>query len=137
MRLYPKVSGLAARSENCATMYSCIAILWVSLVSFAATNLCVASQRVFMFVAVVVYFVMDTVRKLLDTASYLDSRFEVFTAVKSRGILGSDAVYRCGRIQTFRRAILRLSSDFTLKIVSVWPSETFVSYRNTTWHHNL
>jgi hypothetical protein len=33
---------------------SCIAILWVSLVSFAAITLCVASQRVF----VVIYFVM-------------------------------------------------------------------------------
>jgi hypothetical protein len=30
-----------------ATRWSCIAIWWVSLVSFAATNLCVASQRVF------------------------------------------------------------------------------------------
>jgi hypothetical protein len=37
-----------------ATRYSCIAILWVSLVSFAAITLCVASQRVL----TVVYFVM-------------------------------------------------------------------------------
>jgi hypothetical protein len=42
--------------------------LWVSLVSFAVITLCVASQRVFMFV--VVYFVIDSVRKLLDTPSY-------------------------------------------------------------------
>jgi hypothetical protein len=35
----------------------------VSLVSFAAITLCVASQRVFV---VVVYFVIDSVRKLLD-----------------------------------------------------------------------
>jgi hypothetical protein len=35
-------------------------------VSFAAVTLFVASQRVF----VVVYFVIDSVRKLLDTASY-------------------------------------------------------------------
>jgi hypothetical protein len=33
-------------------------------VSFAAITLCVASQRVF------VYFVIDSVRKLLDTPSY-------------------------------------------------------------------
>jgi hypothetical protein len=46
-----------------ATRCSCIAILWVSLLSFAAVTLCVASQRVF----VVVYFVIDSVRKLLDT----------------------------------------------------------------------
>jgi hypothetical protein len=39
-----------------ATRDSCIAISWVSLVSFAAITLCVASQRV--FVLVVVYFVM-------------------------------------------------------------------------------
>jgi len=31
-------------------------------------NLCVASQRV--FIAAAVYFVMDSVRKLLDTPSY-------------------------------------------------------------------
>jgi uncharacterized membrane protein len=34
-------------------------------VSFAATTLCVASQRVF----IVVYFVIDSVRKLLDILS--------------------------------------------------------------------
>jgi hypothetical protein len=39
-----------------ATRCSCIAILWVSLVSFAATTLCVAFQRVFIVVSV--YFVM-------------------------------------------------------------------------------
>jgi hypothetical protein len=33
-------------------------------VSFAAITLCIASQRVFIFV---VYFVMDSVLKLLDT----------------------------------------------------------------------
>jgi hypothetical protein len=46
-----------------ATRCSCIAILWVSIVSFAAINLCIASQRVFV---IVVYFVIDSVRKLLD-----------------------------------------------------------------------
>jgi hypothetical protein len=46
---------------------SCIAILWVSLVSFAAISLCIASQRV--FIVVDVYFVMYSVRKLLDTPS--------------------------------------------------------------------
>jgi hypothetical protein len=49
-----------------ATRCSIIAILWVSLVSFAAITLCVASQWVFIFV----YFVIDAVRKLLDTPSY-------------------------------------------------------------------
>jgi len=52
-----------------ATMCNCIAILCVSLVSFAAITLCIASQLVFLF-APVVYFVIDPVRKLLDTPSY-------------------------------------------------------------------
>jgi hypothetical protein len=53
-----------------ATRCSCIAILWVSLANFAAITLCVASQRVFF---VFVYFVIDSVRKLLDTPSYAQS----------------------------------------------------------------
>jgi hypothetical protein len=52
-----------------ATKCSCIAILWVSVVSLAAINLCIASQR--MFIVVSVYFVIDSVRKLLDTSSYV------------------------------------------------------------------
>jgi hypothetical protein len=68
-RVYPKVSGLAAWSENCK-WYStlplkcnCIAILCQSI------TLCVAFQRV--FVVVVVYFVIDSVRKLFDIPSYV------------------------------------------------------------------
>jgi hypothetical protein len=45
-----------------ATRCSFIAILLVSIVSFAAITLCVPSQRVF----IVVYSVIDSVRKLLD-----------------------------------------------------------------------
>jgi hypothetical protein len=70
MRVYPKVSGLAAWSENCK-WYSSLPLGAVSLVSFAAITLCVASQRVF---AVVVYFVIDSVRKLLDRVSASYSR---------------------------------------------------------------
>jgi hypothetical protein len=51
-----------------ATRCSYIAILWVNLVSFAAITLFVASQRVFIVVSV--YFVIDSVRKHLDTPSY-------------------------------------------------------------------
>jgi hypothetical protein len=47
---------------------SCIAILWVSLVSFAAIILCVASQRVIPKVSV--YIVIHSARKLSDTPSY-------------------------------------------------------------------
>jgi hypothetical protein len=38
-------------------------------VSFATITLCVASQRVFIVVVVVVYFFIDSVRKLPDTPS--------------------------------------------------------------------
>jgi hypothetical protein len=41
---------------------------WVSLVSFAAIALCVASQRVFTVVSIC--FVIYSVRKLMDTSSY-------------------------------------------------------------------
>jgi hypothetical protein len=51
-----------------ATRCSCIAILWVIVVSFAAITLCVAFQRTVPKVSV--YFVIDLVRKLLDTPSY-------------------------------------------------------------------
>jgi hypothetical protein len=51
-----------------ATRCSGIAILWVSLVTFAAITRCVASQRVIPKVSV--YFIIDSVRKLLDTPSY-------------------------------------------------------------------
>jgi hypothetical protein len=51
-----------------ATRCSSNAILSVSLVSFASITLCVASQRVIIVVSV--YFVTDSVRKLLDTPSY-------------------------------------------------------------------
>jgi hypothetical protein len=46
-----------ANGKLSATRCSCMTILWVSLVSFAAITLCVAS-RVF----IVVYFVIDSVR---------------------------------------------------------------------------
>jgi hypothetical protein len=38
-------------------------------VSFAAITFCVVSQRVFIFVSV--YFIIDSVRKLLVTPSYV------------------------------------------------------------------
>jgi len=50
-----------------ATRCSYIAILWVSLVSFAAITLCVVSHRVFIVLSV--YFVIVSVRNLLDTPS--------------------------------------------------------------------
>jgi len=54
-----------------ATRCSCIiAILWVSLVSFAAITLYIASQRIFIVVVVDDDdFVINSVRKLLVTPS--------------------------------------------------------------------
>jgi len=52
-----------------ATRFSCVAILCVSLVRFASITLFVASQRVAIVVSL--YFVVDSVRKLLDTPSYV------------------------------------------------------------------
>jgi hypothetical protein len=52
-----------------ATTCSSIAILCVTLVCFAAITLCVASQRVFIVVGAI-YFVIDSVRKLLDIPLY-------------------------------------------------------------------
>jgi hypothetical protein len=48
---------------------SCITILLVSLMSFAAITLCVASQRVIPKVRI--YFVINSVRNLLDTLLYI------------------------------------------------------------------
>jgi hypothetical protein len=50
-----------------ATRCSCIAIVWVSEVSFAVITLCIASRRVF---TIVVYIVNDSVRKRLVITSY-------------------------------------------------------------------
>jgi hypothetical protein len=57
------------------TRFSCITILLVSLVSFATITLCVATRRV--FIAVSVHSVIDSVRKILGTSSYIQdiSRF--------------------------------------------------------------
>jgi hypothetical protein len=55
---------------------NCIAILWVSLVSFAAIALCVTFQRV--FTVVCVCFVIDSVRKLLDIPSYISADVYVY-----------------------------------------------------------
>jgi hypothetical protein len=50
-----------------ATRCSCFAVFWASVKRFATITLCVASQRVLL---VVIYFVIDSVRKLLVTPSY-------------------------------------------------------------------
>jgi hypothetical protein len=64
-------------------------------VSFAAITLCVASQRVFIFV----YFFIELVRKLLDTNSYMASKLEctfllcVCMCVRARALRCADMSY--------------------------------------------
>jgi hypothetical protein len=58
-----------------ATRCNYIAILWVNLVSFAAITPCVASQWVFIVVSI--YFIINSVQKLLDTLLY-DGFLECF-----------------------------------------------------------
>jgi hypothetical protein len=65
-RLQPELQMI----ELSATRYSFIAIFSVSLVSFSAITLCVASQRVFIVVSV--YLVTNSVRKLLNTSSCIN-----------------------------------------------------------------
>jgi len=51
--------------------------------SFAATTLCVASQRVFIVVSL--YFVMDSVRTLLDTRSCIVKRARTMVRQPAKG----------------------------------------------------
>jgi hypothetical protein len=83
--VYPQFPDWApgARTANgiAVTRCNCIVILLVSLVSFAAITLCDASQ---VFTVVSVYFVIDSIRKLLDTPSYHPS-FQLFSSLASHG----------------------------------------------------
>jgi hypothetical protein len=62
-----------------ASRCSCVAILWVSLVNFAAITLCVVSLQVFIVVSI--YFIIYSVRKLFDTHLYLPT-LQVKTLVR-------------------------------------------------------
>jgi hypothetical protein len=89
-----------------ATKCSCIAILRVSLVSFAAIILCVASQRVF----IVVYFVIDSVRKLLDTPSCIILKFDLsLTSIKRRCLVISSYEMHSGVPEFYSRLRGQLS----------------------------
>jgi hypothetical protein len=69
-RVYPKVSGLAAWSKNCKWYISVPlgAVMSLCLVGLIAKTLCIAFQRVFIVVSL--YFLIDSVRKNLDTSCY-------------------------------------------------------------------
>jgi hypothetical protein len=68
------------------TRCSCIAILRVSLVSFAIIALCVAAQRV--LIVVIVYFVIDALRKLLDTPWYICWEQKWHKGKQRRSVIG-------------------------------------------------
>jgi hypothetical protein len=53
-----------------ATRCSCIAILWVILVSFATITFASQPVVIIVIVVIIIYFVIDSVRKLFDTPSY-------------------------------------------------------------------
>jgi hypothetical protein len=73
-----------------ATRFSYIAVLRVSLVSFADITFCIASQQVFI---VVVYFVIEPVRKLLNTHSYSSLEDETYGRTE-----GEKRSYNCAFI---------------------------------------
>jgi hypothetical protein len=66
---WPPGTGTVNDTALYATMCSCIAILCVSVVSFASITLYVASQRVFIVISLY-FLIIVSVRKLLDTPSY-------------------------------------------------------------------
>jgi len=65
-------------------------------VSFAVVTLCVASQRVF----IVVYFVIDSIRKLLDTPSYMHFFFQYYNSCLKRLCIESSSFELCINIST-------------------------------------
>jgi hypothetical protein len=69
MRVYPKVSKLAAWSENCKWYSSLPLGAVVSLFVSQSSEFC-HHNPLCSFLSVVVYFVIDSVWKLLDTLTY-------------------------------------------------------------------
>jgi hypothetical protein len=95
-----------------ATRCSCIAILWVSILSFPAITLCVASQRVFIIVSV--YFFMTQsgnfwIRLRYDNIIYLVISWTLW------GLLRSQQKPNGGCVTTLNRAprvLYRVSLQF-------------------------
>jgi hypothetical protein len=97
---------------------SCIAILWVSLVSFAIITLCVASEWV--FIVVRVHFIMTQsgnfwIHDHTSTRPYVfmawclvkhRDNFTFLPEVSSRGLLGCDDVRWCGRLPNIQSTLL-------------------------------
>jgi hypothetical protein len=92
-------------------------------VSFAAITICVASQRVF-----VVYFVIDSVRKLLDTPPYIAKNCSVIRQVFSQTswVFSCSASTNCESCTSYvndvfigPRALLTLLEDCSVRFLSV------------------
>jgi hypothetical protein len=92
-----------------ATKCSCIATLWVSIVSFAAITLFVASQRVFIVVSL--YFFIDSVRKRLDT-SYI-STLEKKQTYDTDSVLTAYAILRRITIPYFNFIWNEITTELT------------------------
>jgi hypothetical protein len=104
-----------------ATMCSCVAILWVSLVSSATITLCVASQPV--FIVVRVYFVIDSVRKLLNTLSYDVIVITLRNRNKNLFIKVSFSVTLRHYYQCDTRTLLR---EFNTIILTLYPGDVLM-----------
>jgi hypothetical protein len=98
-------------------------------VSFAAMTLCVASQRVFI---VVVYFVIDSVRKLLDITLYACLQWK--RAAKSA--IQQEAGRHSRLFQATYMLLFHITTHCTLKMEAKKFYETLASYLNTTRCHN-
>jgi len=81
--------------------------LWVTLASFVAITLCVDSQRVFIVVSV--YFIIETVRKLFDTPSYI--RLLSFTTPNSMCLTSTSAVHHMENISRGSHVIFQFSKQ--------------------------
>jgi hypothetical protein len=99
-------------------------------VIFAAITLCVASQRVFIVVVVVVYFVIGSVRKLLDTPSYEDLLLCTFLKLPSSFCIKK---YTLNRAMLLLNLSLRTTFPFVrfevftamkIQVVVSWVSKT-------------
>jgi hypothetical protein len=121
-----------------ATRYSCIAILWVSLVSFVAITLCVASERVF----IVVYFVIDSDWKLLDIPSYMffwsPSDYQTARTKRNGGreTEGFNFIDISPIFSSFFSAVRRVNSNIDTK--SNFPTSIYsIMFLFLIWHYEL
>jgi len=88
-------------------------------VSFAAITLCVASQRVFI---TVVYFVIDSVRKLLDIPTYPPVNIPTACTLFSFLCIGANLTrsWDCARVSTIR------ITDLTKLLMSQWGFKSII-----------